>query len=90
MRQWATEHGKAMQYTTKDSAGRLPLNVDTKGLPVEERVELEYKDTNGTQKKAEELLLILTAMPLIFCLRSIRSRSGRVISLSHRAVASYQ
>ena len=26
-----------------------------------ERVELEYNDMNGTQKKTEELLLILTA-----------------------------
>ena len=33
-----------------------------KELRVGERVELEYNDTKGTQKKTEELLLILTEM----------------------------
>ena len=33
-----------------------------KELPVGERVELGCNDTNGTQKKTEEILLILTAM----------------------------
>ena len=56
-----------MQLTTKDSAGTLPLNMYQKELPLGERVELEYNDTNGTQKKTEELLLILTAIRLIFC-----------------------
>ena len=31
-------------------------------LPVGERVKMEYNDTNGTRKKTEEILLILTAM----------------------------
>ena len=56
MRQWATGHGKAMQCATKGSAGALPLNMSHKELSVEERVELEYNDTNGTQKKTKELL----------------------------------
>ena len=61
MRQWATGHEKAMQCITKDSAETLPLNMYQKELPVGERVELEYNDINGTQKKTEELLLIMTA-----------------------------
>ena len=56
-----------------------------KELPVGERVELEYSDTNRTRKKTEELLLILTAMPLIFCWDQF------ALALEmHRAVASYQ
>ena len=35
MRQWATGHGKAMQCTTKDSAGTLPLNMSQKNYALE-------------------------------------------------------
>ena len=56
-----------------------------KESPVGERVGLEYNDTNRTQKKTEDLLHILTAMPLIFCWDQF------AIALEeHRAVASYQ
>ena len=56
-----------------------------KELPVGERVELEYNDTNRTQKKTEELPLILTAMPWIF------SWDQFALALEeHRTVASYQ
>ena len=35
MRQWATGHGKAMQCTTKDSAGTLRLNMSQKNYALE-------------------------------------------------------
>ena len=56
-----------MQYTTKDSAITIPLNYVLKELRVGERVELEYNDTKGTQKKTEELLPILTEMWVEIC-----------------------
>ena len=52
----------------KGFCGNTSLKHVPKELPVGERVELEYNDTNGTQKKTEELLLILTEIRLIFCL----------------------
>ena len=41
MRQWATGHGKAMQCTTKDSAGTIPLNMSQKNYALER--ELSWK-----------------------------------------------
>ena len=51
----------------KGFCGNTSLKHVPKELPVGERVKMEYNDTNGTQKKTEEILLILTAMRLIFC-----------------------
>ena len=45
----------------KGFCGNTSLKHVAKELPVGKRVALEYKDTNGTQKK------LLTAMRLIFC-----------------------
>ena len=46
----------------KGFCGNTSLKHVPKELRVGERVELEYNDTKGTQKKTEELLLILTEM----------------------------
>ena len=49
----------------KGFCGNTSLKHVPRELAVGERVELEYNDTNGTQKKTEELLLILTVMRLL-------------------------
>ena len=54
--------GKSDAVHHKGLCGNTSLKHVSKELPVGERVELEYNDTNGTQKKTEELLRILTAM----------------------------
>ena len=46
----------------KGFRGNASLKHVPKELRVGGRVELEYNDTKGTQKKTEELLLILTEM----------------------------
>ena len=46
----------------KGFCGNTSLKHVPKELPVGGRVELEYNVTNGTQKKTEEIPLILTAM----------------------------
>ena len=46
----------------KGFCGNTSLKHVGKELRVRERVELEYNDTKGTQKKTEELLLTLTEM----------------------------
>ena len=106
MRDWAHEYGKAVrqrtvrQCTTKHDAGTLPLNMYEKELPIGERVTFENGDQDseydsGSDEEERESAenqgedsLDLNAIN--FLSRSIRTRSGRVISLSHRALASYQ
>ena len=106
MREWAQEHGKAVrqrtvrQCTTKHNAGTLPLNMYEKELPIGERVTFENASQDseydsGSDKEERESAedqgedsLDLNAINFIS--RSVRTRSGRVISLSHRALASYQ
>ena len=90
------------QCTTKHNAGTLPLNMYEKELPIGERVTLEnsYQDSeydSGSDEEssdsAEGASLVdvdLNRNAINFLSRSIRTRSGRVISLSHRALASYQ
>ena len=109
MRQWAQEHGKAVrqqtvrQYTTKHSAGTLPLNMYQNELPTGERVVLEYSDQqseydsgsgeeegDSSEDQEEVTPPDLNSNAINFLSRSIRTRSGRAISLSHRALASYQ
>ena len=106
MPEWAQEHGGAVrqrtvrQCTTKHNAGTLPLNMDEKELPIEGRVtfqnasqESEY-DSGSDEEEREpaedqgEDSLDLNAIN--FIPRSVHTRSGRVISLSHRALPSYQ
>ena len=51
----------------KGFCGNTSLKDVRKELRVRERVELEYNDTKGTQKKTEELLLTLTEMWVEIC-----------------------
>lgn len=106
MREWAQEHSKAVrqrtvrQCTTKHNAGSLPLNMYGKELPIGERVTFENAhqnseyDSDSDEEEREsaedqgEDSLDLNAIN--FLSRFIRTRSGRVISLSHRALGSYQ
>ena len=106
MREWAQEHGKAVrqrtvrQCTTKHNAGTLPLNTYEKALPIGERITFENAsrdseyDSGSDEEEREsaedqgEDSLDLNAIN--FLSRSVRTRSDRVISLSHRALASYQ
>ena len=105
MREWAQEHGKAVrqrtvrQCTTKHNAGTLPLNMYEKELPIGERVTFENASqdseygsgSDDEERESEdqgEDSLELNAINFIS--RSVRTRSGRIISLSHRALASYQ
>lgn len=89
------------QCTTKHDAGTLPLNMYEKELPIGERVTFENAShdqdseyDSGSDEEREsaedqgEDSLDLNAIN--FLSRSVRTRSGRVISLSHRALASYQ
>ena len=63
----------------KGFCGNTSLKYVAKELPVGERVALEYNDTNRNSEEAPY------SNAINFLLRSIRTRSGRVISLSHRA-----
>ena len=80
MREWVQERGKAVQQrtvrqcTTKLNAGTLPLNMYEKELHIGDRVTFDSHDLNTIN----------------FLSRSIRTCSGRVICLSHQALASYQ
>ena len=97
MREWAHEHGKAVrqrtvrQSTRKHNAGTLPLNLYEKELAIGERVTFENGDQDseydsGSDEEERESAenqgedsLDLNAIN--FLSRSIRTRSGRVISL---------
>ena len=88
------------QCTTKHTAGTLPLNIYEKESPIGERVTFENAshdqdseyDSGSDDEEREsaedqgEDSLDLNAIN--FLSRSVRTRSGRVISLSHRALAS--
>ena len=105
MREWAHKHGKAVwqqtvrQCTTKHNAGTLPLNMYEKELRIGERVTFENGDQDseydsGSDEEERESAenqgedsLDLNAIN--FLSRSIRTRSGRVISLSHQALTSF-
>ena len=99
MREWAHEHGKAVwqrtvrQCTTKHNAGTLPLNMYEKELPIGERVTFENSDQDseydsGSDEEERESAEnqgedSLDLNVINFLSRSIHTRSGRVISLSH-------
>lgn len=94
------------QCTTKHNAGTLPLNMYDKELPIGERVSLddgnqdseydsdsdEEEGNSSPEDQAEACHedLDLERNAINFLSRSVRTRSGRAISLSHRALASYQ
>ncbi|XP_078361460.1 uncharacterized protein LOC144645790 [Oculina patagonica] len=92
------------QCTTKHNAGTLPLNMYQKELPIGEKVTLEDNQDSEYDSGSDEESTDLAEDPggassvdpdvsrnaINFLSRSIHTRSGRVISLSHRALASYQ
>ena len=102
MRQWASEHGKAVrqlsvrQNNTKHAAGTLPLNMYRKELPVGDRVTeepssaddigdqlSEYDSDSSNEEDAVE------AVPVNFLSKTVRTRTGRQITLSYCALSSY-
>ena len=91
------------QCTTKHSAGTLPSNMYQKDLPIGERVALEYSDQqsqydsgsgeeegDSSEDQEEVTPPDLNSNAINLLSRSIRTRSGKAISLPHRALASYQ
>ena len=106
MREWAQEHGQAVrqgtvrQCTTKHNAGTLPLNMYERELPIGDTVTLENatrdsKYDSGSDEEERESVEdqgedFLDLNAINFLPRSVRTRSGRVIYLSHRVLASYQ
>lgn len=109
MRQWASEHGKAVrqlsvrQNNTKHAAGTLPLNMYRKELPVGDRVTDEPSLANGIGDQLSEYDSDssndedsgtheeegVEAVPVNFLSRTVPTRTGRPITLSHRALSSY-
>ena len=104
MRQWASEHGKAVrqlsvrQNNTKHAAGTLPLNMYRKELPVGNRVPdepslandiddqlSEYdSDSSNDEDSGTHEEEAVEAVPVNFLSRTVRMRTGRPITLSHR------
>ena len=100
-REWAQEDDKAVrqrtgrQSSTKHDAETLPLNVYEKELHLGRVFHQDSEYDSGSDeeeregaKDEEEDSLDLNAIK--FLSRSVRTRSIRVISLSHRALASYR
>ena len=108
MRQWASEHGKAVrqlsvrQNNTKHAAGTLPLNMYRKELSIGDRVTeeptptddigdqlLEYdSDSSDDEDRATHEEDAFEAVSVNFLSRTVRTRTGRQITLSNRALAS--
>ena len=90
------------QCTTKHNAGTLPLNMYEKEIPIGERMTFEDSDQeseydSGSDEELRdstdgqgEASLDLNSNAINFLSRSIETRCGRVICLSHKALASYQ
>lgn len=92
------------QNNTKYASGTLPLNMYEKNLPVGERVIFENDDqqseydSDSDEEDAEttnedehdETDDTLKDVAVNFLSKSIHTRSGRVITLSNRALSSYQ
>ena len=109
MRQWASEHGKAVrqllvrQNNTKHAAGALPLNMYRKELPTGDRVTKEPSpaddigdqlseydsDSSNNEDCATHEEDAFDAVSVNFLSRTVRTRTGRQITLSNRAIASY-
>ena len=81
MREWAQEHGKAVQQgtvgqgTTKHNPGTLPLNMYEKELPIGETVTLknasqDSEETESAQDQGEDFLDLNA---INFLSRSVRS-----------------
>ena len=100
-RQWASEHGKAVN-NTKHAAGTLP-GMCRKELPVGDRVteepssaddigdQLSEYDSNSSNEEdsATHEEDAVEAVPVNFLSKTVRTRTGRQITLSYRALSSY-
>ena len=106
MRQWASEHGKAVrqlsvcQNNTKHAAGTLPLNMYRKVLPVGDRVTEEPSladdqlseydsDSSDNEDSSNNEEDAVEGVPVNVLSRTVRTRTGRPITLSYRALSSY-
>ena len=88
MRQWASEHGETVrqltvhQNNTKHAAGTLPLNMYRKELPVDDQLSAYDSDSSNEEDMVE-------AVPVNFLSKTVRTLTGRQITLSYRALSSY-
>ena len=94
------------QTNTKHAAGTLPLHMHQKELPVGERIttqstildsssnndeqQSEYDSASDEDEELPTSEVETTQTPVNFLSRTIRTRSGRAITLSHRALTTYQ
>ena len=101
MRQWASEHGKAVrqlsvrQNNTKHAAGTL--RVYRRELPVGDRVIEEPSSADdqlseydsGSSDNEDSKEDAVEGVPVNFLSRTVRTCTGRPITLSYRALSSY-
>ena len=104
MHQWAVRQLSVRQNTTKHAAGTLfPLNIYRKELPVGDRVTEEPSsaddigdqlseydsDSSNEEDSATHQEDAVEAVPVNFLSKTVRTRTGRQITLSYRALSSY-
>ena len=91
------------QNNTKHAAGTLPLNMYRKELPVGDRVTEEPSsaddigdqlseydsDSSNEEDSATHQEDAVEAVPVNFLSKTVRTRTGRQITLSYRALSSY-
>ena len=91
------------QNNTKHAAGTLPLNMYRKELPVGDRVTEEPSsaddigdqlseydsDSSNVEDSATHQEDAVEAVPVNFLSKTVRTRTGRQITLSYRALSSY-
>ena len=91
------------QNNTKHAAGTLPLNMYRKELPVGDRVTEEPSsaddigdqlseydsDSSNEEESATHEDDAVEAVPVNFLSKTVRTRTGRQITLSYRALSSY-
>ena len=91
------------QSNTKNAAGTLPLNMYRKELPVGDRVTEEPSsaddigdqlseydsDSSNEEDSATHQEDAVEAVPVNFLSKTVRTRTGRQITLSYRALSSY-
>ena len=91
------------QNNTKNAAGTLPLNMYRKELPVGNRVTEEPSsaddigdqlseydsDSSNEEDSATHQEDAVEAVPVNFLSKTVRTRTGRQITLSYRALSSY-
>ena len=81
------------QNNTKYAAGTLPLNMYRKELPVGERVDDQLSEYDSNSSDEEDGVTneeeAVDTVPVNFLSRTVRTRTGRAITLSHQALSSY-